>query len=125
MSPQKNLCVSALLDQMTEDYHFPEEAEGKEIFSVVAKEQLLVVATKQKVPFGIEIDMEQDTVTFHFKEGCKNCGIIVTLHFPEKENRGGFGGTRFYCAADNLKISVMMDGAGEPSVISMKRLMGK
>ncbi len=111
MSPQKDLCVSALLDQMTGDYHFPEEVEGKELFSVVAKEQLLVVATKQRVPFGIEIDMEQDTVTFHFREGCKELQDYSDITFPRKGEPGEFGGTRFYCAADNLKISDMMDGS--------------
>ncbi len=50
------------------NYLFPEEIEGKELFTAV-KEQMFQLAVKEQASFGIEIDMEQDTVSFHFREG--------------------------------------------------------
>lgn len=37
MSPQKNLCVSPLLDQLEGNYRFPEEAKGKKYFMLWKK----------------------------------------------------------------------------------------
>ena len=41
MSPQKGLCAAPMLEQMKGNYLFPEEIEGKELFTAVKKEQML------------------------------------------------------------------------------------
>ena len=58
-----------MLEQMKGNYLFPEEIEGKELFTAVKKEQMFQLAVKEQASFGIEMDMEQDTVSFHFREG--------------------------------------------------------
>ncbi len=50
-------------------------------------------------------------MTFYFREGCKELQDYSDITFPRKGEPGEFGGTRFYYAADNLKISGMMDGS--------------
>ncbi len=125
MSPKKDLCVSPLLDQMTGDYRFPEEAEGKELFSAVAEAQVLCAAAKNEVSFGIEIDMEQDTVTFHFREDCEELQDYNDIAFPRNGEPGEYGGTRFYYAADNLKIRDMMDGVDRPISAANEEAYGK
>ena len=114
MSPQKDLCVSPLLNQMVGDYHFPEEAKDKEIFSAIEKELVFAIAEKNEILFSIEIDMEEDTVTFHFKEDCEELKDYSDIVFPRRGEPGEYGGESFYCAADNLKISDMMGGIERP-----------
>ena len=78
MSPQKGLCVAPMLEQMKGNYLFPEEIEGKELFTAVKKEQMFQLVMKEQASFGIEIDMEQDTVSFHSGRERKNCRNFVT-----------------------------------------------
>ena len=98
MSPQKGLCAAPMLKQMKGNYLFPEEIEGKELFTAVKKEQMFQLAVKEQASFGIEMDMEQDTVSFHFREG-------------ETEE---YSGETFYYAADNVRVKNMMDGIEMP-----------
>ena len=82
MSPQKGLCVAPMLEQMKGNYLFPEEIEGKELFTAVKKEQMFQLAVKEQASFGIEIDMEQDTVSFHFREGEEELQEFCDIGFP-------------------------------------------
>lgn len=56
----------------------PERDRGKGIIYCGKKEQMFQLAVKEQTSFGIEIDMEQDTVSFHFREERKNCRNFVT-----------------------------------------------
>ena len=46
MSPQKGLCAAPMLEQMKGNYLFPEEIEGKELFTAVKKEQMFQLAVE-------------------------------------------------------------------------------
>ena len=91
MSPQKGLCAAPMLEQMK-------------------KEQMFQLAVKEQASFGIEIDMEQDTVSFHFREGEEELQEFCDIGFPRHGERGEYSGETFYYAADNLRVKNMMDG---------------
>lgn len=114
MSPQKNLCVSPLLDQLEGNYRFPEEAKGKKIFYAVEEGKISALASRQEVPFMIEIDMEQDTVSFCFNTECEELQDFCDITLQRNGEPGEFGGTRFEAAADNLMLSDMMEGGRRP-----------
>ena len=114
MSPQKGLCVAPMLEQMKGNYLFPEEIEGKELFTAVKKEQMFQLAVKEQESFGIEIDMEQDTVSFHFREGEEELQEFCDIGFPRHGETGEYSGETFYYAADNLRVQNMMDGIEMP-----------
>ena len=67
-----------MLEQMKGNYLFPEEIEGKELFTAVKKEQMFQLAVKEQASFGIEMDMEQDTVHSISGRERKNCRNFVT-----------------------------------------------
>lgn len=48
MSPQKGLCAAPMLEQTKGNYLFPEEIEGKELFTAVKKEQMFQLAVKEQ-----------------------------------------------------------------------------
>lgn len=110
MSPQKNLCVSPLLEQMKGDCRFSEEAEGKYVFRAIEVRKALALASEQKVPFMVEIDMEQDTVSFCFDEECKELQDYCDITLQRTGESGEFGGTRFRAAAENLMHSDTVEG---------------
>ena len=60
MSPQKGLCVAPMLEQMKGNYLFPEEIEGKELFTAVKKEQMFQLAVKEQASFGIEMPISAE-----------------------------------------------------------------
>jgi hypothetical protein len=110
MSPQKNLCVSPLLEQMKGDCRFSEEAEGRYVFCAVEEGKALALASEQEVPFMVEIDMEQDTVSFCFDEECKELQDYCDITLQRLGEPGEFGGARFRAAAENLMCSNMVEG---------------
>lgn len=107
---QKNICVSPLLEQMEGDYHFPDELENKRIFTKAEKEHLLKLATRQKIPMAIEIDMDADTVSFHFREDEEElqdlCDVTFSRYISREQKYDGS-----YCrqVLDNLMVSDMFD----------------
>ena len=103
-----------MLEQTKGNYLFPEEIEGKELFTAVKKEQMFQLAVKEQASFGIEIDMEQDTVSFHFREGEEELQEFCDIEFPRHGERGEYSGETFYYAADNLRVKNMMDGIEMP-----------
>lgn len=82
----------------------------KELFTAGKKEQMFQLAVKEQASFGIEIDMEQDTVSFHFREGEEELQEFCDIGFPRHGERGEYSGETFYYAADNLRVKNMMDG---------------
>lgn len=109
-SIQDNLCVAPLLEQMEGDYRFPPELEKERLFTSVEKEKLLYEAAKQEVPMAIEIDMEADTVAFHFREGEEELQDLCDVTFPRyQSSEQKYGG--YYCSQvlNNLMISDMFD----------------
>jgi hypothetical protein len=110
MSPQKGLCAAPMLEQMKGNYLFPEEIEGKELFTAVKKEQMFQLAVKEQASFGIEMDMEQDTVSFHFREGEEELQEFCDIGFPRHGETEEYSGETFYYAADNVRVKNMMDG---------------
>lgn len=110
MVSQKNICVSPLLEQMEGDYHFPDELENKRIFTKAEKEHLLKLATRQKIPMAIEIDMDADTVSFHFREDEEElqdlCDVTFSRYISREQKYDGS-----YCrqVLDNLMVSDMFD----------------
>lgn len=110
MSPQKNICVSPLLEQMKGDCRFSEEAEGKYVFRSIEERKALVLASEQKVPFMVEIDMEQDTVSFCFDVACEELQDYCDITLQRTGEPGEFGGARFRAAAENLMHSDMVEG---------------
>ena len=110
MSPQKGLCAAPMLKQMKGNYLFPEEIEGEELFTAVKKEQMFQLAVKEQASFGIKINMEQDKVSFHFREGEEELQEFCDIGFPRHGERGEYSGETFYYAADNLRVKNMMDG---------------
>lgn len=120
MLPQKGLCAVPLLEQMTGNYLFPAVAEGKELFVAVEKEQVLNLVMKQQVSFGIEIDMEQDTILFHFRDDCEELQEFCDITLPRRGREGEYRGERFYSAADNLRSSdINISAANEEVYKSM------
>ena len=87
MSPQKGLCAAPMLEQMKGNYLFPEEIEGKELFTAVKKEQMFQLAVKEQASFGIKINMEQDKVSFHFREGEEELQEFCDIGFPRHGGR--------------------------------------
>lgn len=87
MSPQKNLCVSPLLDQLEGNYRFPEEAKGKKIFYAVEEGKISALASRQEVPFMIEIDMSRIRYRFVLIRSVRNCRIFVTSLYKGMESR--------------------------------------
>ena len=110
MSPQKGLCVAPMLEQMKGNYLFPEEIEGEELFTAVEKEQMFQLVMKEQASFGIEMDMEQDTVSFHFREGEEELQEFCDIGFPRHGETEEYSGETFYYAADNVRVKNMMDG---------------
>ena len=76
-----------MLEQMKGNYLFPEEIEGKELFTAVKKEQMFQLAVKEQASFGIEMDMEQDTVSFHFREGEEELQEFCDIGFQGMEKQ--------------------------------------
>lgn len=81
----------------------PGRDRGKELFTAV-KDQLFQFAVKEQASFGIEIDMEQDTVSFRFREGEEELQEFCDIEFPRHGERGEYSGETFYYAADNLRV---------------------
>ena len=109
MVSQKNICVSPLLEQMEGDYHFPDELENKRIFTKAEKEHLLKLATRQKIPMAIEIDMDADTVSFHFREDEEElqdlCDVTFSRYISREQKYDGS-----YCrqVLDNLMVRICL-----------------
>ena len=99
-----------MLEQMKGNYLFPEEIEGEELFTAVKKEQMFQLAVKEQASFGIEMDMEQDTVSFHFREGEEELQEFCDIGFPRHGETEEYSGETFYYAADNVRVKNMMDG---------------
>ena len=87
-----------MLEQMKGNYLFPEEIEGKELFTAVKKEQMFQLAVKEQASFGIEMDMEQDTVSFHFREGEEELQEFCDIGFPRHGETEEYSGETFYYA---------------------------
>lgn len=83
MSPQKNLSVSPLLDQMERNYWFPEEIRDKKIFYAVS---------------------------FCFNVACEELQDYCDITLQRTGEPGEFGGARFRVAAENLMHSDMVEG---------------
>ena len=83
-----------MLEQMKGNYLFPEEIEGKELFTAVKKEQMFQLAVKEQASFGIEMDMEQDTVSFHFREGEEELQGFCDIGFPRQGETEEYGHQR-------------------------------
>ena len=49
-----------MLEQMKGNYLFPEEIEGKELFTAVKKEQMFQLAVKEQASFGIEMSVSAE-----------------------------------------------------------------
>ncbi len=62
----------------------------------------------------IEIDMEQDTVSFCFNTECEELQDFCDITLQRNGELGEFGGTRFEAVADNLMLSDMMEGGRRP-----------
>lgn len=50
--------------------------------------------------------MEQDTVSFHFREGEEELQEFCDIGFPRHGERGEYSGETFYYAADNLRVKI-------------------
>ena len=76
MSPQKGLCAAPMLEQMKGNYLFPEEIEGKELFTAVKKEQMFQLAVKDH----LELKSIWNRIRYHSISGRerKNCRNFVT-----------------------------------------------
>ena len=84
--------------------------ENKRIFTKAEKEHLLKLATRQKIPMAIEIDMDADTVSFHFREDEEElqdlCDVTFSRYISREQKYDGS-----YCrqVLDNLMVSDMFD----------------
>ena len=125
MPPQKNLFVSPLLEQMKGNCRFSEEAEGKYVFCAVEEGKAMALASEQKVPFMIEIDMEQDTVSFCFDEECEELQDYCDITLQRLGEPGEFGGIRFRATAENLMRSDMMEGGNRTISDANEEAYGK
>ena len=76
MSPQKGLCAAPMLEQMKGNYLFPEEIEGKELFTAVKKEQMFQLAVRHH----LELKSIWNRIRYHSISGRerKNCRNFVT-----------------------------------------------
>lgn len=91
------------------------EVKPKVIFTKVEKEQLLKLAASQKIPMAIEIDVDADTVSFHFREDEEElqdlCDVTFSRYISREQKYDGH-----YCrqALDNLMVSDMFDEHDRP-----------
>ena len=65
------------------------------MFTAVKKEQMFQLAVKEQASFGIEIDMEQDTVSFHFREGEEELQEFCDIGFPRHGETEEYSGETY------------------------------
>lgn len=91
---EQDVLITPLLDQMKANFNFPEELKGEELFESISKDALTEVKWLADTPYFITIDVNKDTVGFHFNERFEELNelgdIEIPVYKPTSKCSGGF-----------------------------------
>lgn len=79
---QQEVKTAPLLSQMKGTDEFPETVTGKKLFKSIPEEIAESESWKENTPFFITIDVNRDTVEFHFNQKFDELGNLNDIELP-------------------------------------------
>lgn len=108
---QKGLCAAPMLSQMTGDYHFPDELEGRELFQVISTEKAYTMLLNDDISFEIDIDLDNKVINYHFHINDSDlCDATVPIYGEFSEH----GGKEFSNMLNSYMMSDMLHENNTP-----------
>ncbi len=90
---KQDICAAPLLAQMKGTYFFPDALKDKTLFTEITKE--LAEDMEKEAPFAIAVDLEQDTVAFHFNDKYEELNDLTDVVLPRADPTDSYNGAAF------------------------------
>lgn len=116
---EQEIFVTPLLEQMKGTYSFPEKIEGKLLFESISKDLLTEEMVMADTPYFITIDVNKNTVGFHFNEQCEELKELLDIEIPVYAPTEKCSGEYF---KESSLARQMFEETGEPFATANERI---
>ena len=90
---KQDIYAAPLLAQMKGTYFFPDALKDKILFTEITKE--LAEDMEREAPFAIAVDLEQDTVAFHFNDKYEELNDLTDVVLLRTDSTDSYNGAAF------------------------------